>query len=91
MARCQTHRVSAQLGIPAIHDECRALSGLDDVEQYEIDVSQIQHLEPISMLLLGSAIRRLKKRNGGRSKVLITGRSDNDFQGPPGEWASGGA
>lgn len=75
------YSISKRLGMPAIHEECARLAALPDADHYRVDTSAIQHFEPIAMLLLGSALRTLQARNGGRARVEFVGRDDEHRQG----------
>lgn len=81
MSQRINHQIPQQLGTPAIHDACAELDALPEADEYIIDVSQIQHFEPIAMLLLGAAIRRLQRRRDGAVRVHLVGRDDGKIQG----------
>ncbi len=53
------------LGFPSVLDVCSKIRELPVDDEHEIDVSNLQHIEPFSLLLLGSAIRSVKHRVSG--------------------------
>jgi hypothetical protein len=74
----QTVSISQSLGIPSILATCRNLHSQPAAEMYELDFSRTQHFEPLGMLMIGSAIRRLAERdlgNGQTPTVVISGKS----------------
>lgn len=74
----QTFRIPNSLGMPSILTICRDLHSLPADDAYELDFSRTQHFEPLGMLMIGSAIRRLQECNlgtGRRPTVVISGKS----------------
>ena len=72
----QPFTIAASLGMPRILEACRDLNSLPAADDYIIDFSRTQHFEPLGMLLIGSAIRRLRERCARDDHtVTITGRS----------------
>lgn len=78
-----TFAVPQSLGMPRILEVCRDLNTMPMSAEYILDFSHTQHFEPFGMLMLGSAIRRLRERNVGDGQnpaVYVSGKS-LDIQG----------
>lgn len=73
----QRFEVPPSLGMPDVLDVCREIYALPSGPSFEIDFAETQHFEPFGMLLLGSAIRRLRDRvdeKGAPVTVAIIGK-----------------
>jgi hypothetical protein len=72
----QTFPVPFSLGMPRVLDICRSLDSLPEAVEYELDFSRTQHFEPFGMLLVASAVRRLRRRvvGNGRTPIVASTR-----------------
>lgn len=78
-----TFKIPESLGMPRILEICQAIHTLPLTGHYVLDFSRTQHFESFGMLVIGSAIRRLRERDlgdGKRPRVTIDGKN-LDFQG----------
>lgn len=73
----KTYSIGNRLGMPRVLSVCLELDSLPSAEAYELDFSDVQHIEPFGALVVASAIRRLRERtlaNGGNPAVQIVGK-----------------
>lgn len=71
-------QIPETLGMPRVLEICHAIHALPAADEYVLDFSRTQHFEPFGMLLVGSAIRRLRERDsvtGRRAHVVIAGKN----------------
>ena len=67
-----TYTVPMSLGMPGVLGICEDIHALPPSHLYVLDFSETQHFEPFGMLILGSAIRRLKERKVGGKPVEVS-------------------
>lgn len=68
------YQVPVSLGTSKIFRICRDIANLPTAKEYELNFSETAHFEPFGMLMLASAIRRLRERVSSPDKVAIVGK-----------------
>ncbi len=78
--RDQPYVVGHTLGMPRILRLCDELAELPSTDTCQIDFSATEHFEPFGMLMLASAIRRLRARCDAQNQTLTLLGIDLDIQ-----------